>query len=1081
MHFELGTALTELQRNEEAYDCYLQAVRLDPALQPAFVNLSAVMEQQERFAEAIAWAEKAIALKPDCGLAHYNLANAQRELGDLPAAIASYEQAARFKPDRAKTLWNLGICHLLAGNFREGWRLFECRQDAQEVFFDRYPQPRWDGSSLAEKTIVVHAEQGIGDEILFASCIPDLIPQARQCILVCDPRLEGLFARSFPRAVVRSHLRRKDWSPPPLAESIDVQIPAGSLPLHFRSSRGQFPRCERFLEVDPALLAKWRVRLAAIGPGLKIGISWRAGGKPVESRKRTISLDHWGEIFAVPGTRFVNLQYGDASAEIAMARDRFGVEIHDWEEGDPLIDIESFAAKIAALDLVVSVGNATVHIAGAVGTPAWTLLPMVPSWRWMIAGEESPWYANVRLYRQPRHGDWGSVLQRIAAMLRQRSGATAAWATAGEPPPQPSAALGSNRPQRERPWLSAAELAGHKTEDIVAQALQDAERCLTTGDLAGAEKKYREVIQLAPRHFAALNGLGVVARRTGRTELAIRSFRRSLAMIEALPIQQLNLADALLDAGRCEEALVCYRRAIALEPTHLAARVQVGRTLQRLQRHGEAIGAFREALAIQPRDADALVELGRSLALTCRIDEAIDHLEHAAELRPIRPRSPPRSVPPFSTTSGMPKPRRHFAARRRSNRAVCRPNATGRKPSKSSAGPPKPPRLMSGSSRWTASRSTPCCRWRRCAMPWGNSLPPRRCFAERSRSARPIRRFSIRSAWRSTSKARTTRRSSVSTTRCNSRPNMPKGTSIVRRGLCCGPGDWPRAGRITNGAGNVNERAGRAILALPLWDGAPLSGRSILVHGEQGFADELLFASCYSDLIEQAAECAIVCDPRLESLLRRSFPATRIYAVARGREQQWRIPADLKCDLQIPAGSLPRHLRPTPASFPRRNHYLIADPAVVAARRQALAVLGGGLKVGIALGSDGSGEGSGSSSPAHELFQSLAGVAKVDFVDLSAGAGRGSSKTRGGIGSDRQPLAANAKLKRHRRLGRAGHGSRFGDRRQRSDGPVGRRVGRPLLDLSAADRRVALARRRGNHALASLGPSVPTATARRLD
>ena len=420
LHFELGTAYTELQRSEEAYECYFKAVQLDPTLQPAFVNLSAIMEQHERYDEAIDWAEKAIALKPDCGLAHYNLANAQRELGQLPAAIESYSKALRFKPDRAKTLWNLGICHLLAGNFRDGWPLFEQRQDAQEVFFDRYPQPRWDGSSLAGKTIVVHAEQGIGDEILFASCFPDLIPLAKRCIFVCDPRLERLLTRSFPKAGVYGHLRRKDWSPPVLPEPFDLQIPAGSLPLHFRSSPESFPRRERFLEVDPQLLTMWRSRLAAIGPGLKIGISWRAGGKPLESRKRTISLDRWSEIFAVPGTHFVNLQYGDASAEIAAAKSRFGIEIHDWEEGDPLIDVDGFAAKIAALDLVISVGNATVHIAGAVGTPTWTLLPMVPSWRWMIAGEASPWYGNVRLFRQPSPGDWQPVLDRITSMLQQR-------------------------------------------------------------------------------------------------------------------------------------------------------------------------------------------------------------------------------------------------------------------------------------------------------------------------------------------------------------------------------------------------------------------------------------------------------------------------------------------------------------------------------------------------------------------------------------------------------------------------------------------------------------------------------------
>src|SRR5262249_3534490 len=111
LHFELGTAYTELQQSEQAFGCYLAAVKLDPSLQPAFVNLSALMEQHERYDEAIEWAAKAIALRPDCGLSHYNLANAQRELGRIPDAIENYGKALRFKPDHAKTIWNLGICH----------------------------------------------------------------------------------------------------------------------------------------------------------------------------------------------------------------------------------------------------------------------------------------------------------------------------------------------------------------------------------------------------------------------------------------------------------------------------------------------------------------------------------------------------------------------------------------------------------------------------------------------------------------------------------------------------------------------------------------------------------------------------------------------------------------------------------------------------------------------------------------------------------------------------------------------------------------------------------------------------------
>src|SRR5439155_18701684 len=117
--------------------------------------------------------------------------------------------------------------------------------------------------------------------------------------------------------------------------------------------------------------------------------------------------------FSLPGAQFVNLQYGDVAAEIAAARERFGVTIHDWPDADPLVDLDAFAAKVAALDLVISVGNATVHIAGALGVKTWAILPLLPAWRWMLAGEQSVWYPSVRLFRQTQRGEWADVFEKI--------------------------------------------------------------------------------------------------------------------------------------------------------------------------------------------------------------------------------------------------------------------------------------------------------------------------------------------------------------------------------------------------------------------------------------------------------------------------------------------------------------------------------------------------------------------------------------------------------------------------------------------------------------------------------------------
>ncbi|HKD37859.1 MAG TPA: tetratricopeptide repeat protein, partial [Pirellulales bacterium] len=419
IHCELGLALSESHREDEAIGHYRRAVELLPGYGDACLNLAAALDRLERPHEALPWAERAAQLLPQNAVANFNLGNIRRALGDLAPAIARFETAIALDPRFASAHWNLACCRLLAGDFARGWPKYEWRERAGEVVIDDYPKPRWQGEPLDGRTILVHAEQGIGDEILFASCIPDLIARGGRTIVICESRLERLFARSFPESIVYGFARRKDRKGIAIEEKIDFQIPMGSLPLVFRPSRERFPERERFLVPDSAKQSEWRARLGALGPGLKVGISWRAGGLPSERRKRTTGLENWRDVFAVGGVQFVNLQYGEAAEEITAAARKLGATIHDPPGADPLVDLDALAAKIAALDLVISVGNATVHLAGALGVTAWAVLPKVPGWRWQIAGSESPWYSSVRLFRQRERGDWTPVFAEIATALRE--------------------------------------------------------------------------------------------------------------------------------------------------------------------------------------------------------------------------------------------------------------------------------------------------------------------------------------------------------------------------------------------------------------------------------------------------------------------------------------------------------------------------------------------------------------------------------------------------------------------------------------------------------------------------------------
>ena len=635
LHFELGNVFVDLHSGREAYECFLNATQHKPNLQQAYVNLSAVTEEQERFVEALEWATQALKLNPNCSLAHYNAANALREMARFAEAVTHYQASIRHNPNFPKAHWNLGICQLLLGDYREGWKLFELRQSAGEVTLDRYPQPLWDGSSLADKTILIHAEQGIGDEVIFASCFPDLIPLAKKCVVVCEPRLVNLVTRSFPAATVYGWLRLKDFSPAPLPEPCDVQLPAGSLPLHLRSKKEDFPQRESFLTPDPQLVAHWKRRFAALGPGYKIGLSWRAGGKPVERRKRSIPLADWAEILATPGVQYVNLQYSDASEEIAEIEKSLGITIHDWEQGDPLIDMDEYAAKIAALDLVISVGNATVHMAGALGTPAWAILPRIPSWRWMAHGDYSPWYTSVRLFRQPERGVWQPVLREVASLLRESVGAEQNPSTVEAAHSTPPLRGGSATESRdtlataEQNWLTVTDVSNQGSIEQLPKLTEEAEAAFNAGQHAHAEKLYRQVLQLQPRHALALYGLGMVARATGRAELAIRSFQRSLALYEALPHHHYQLGCSLFDASRLDEAERSLRRTIELDPQFAKAYNLLGVLYHQDQRMNEASQCLRRAIKLKPHFAMAHVSLGRLLLETDQLEEAIACFQRA--------------------------------------------------------------------------------------------------------------------------------------------------------------------------------------------------------------------------------------------------------------------------------------------------------------------------------------------------------------------------------------------------------------------------------------------------------------------
>jgi cytochrome c-type biogenesis protein CcmH/NrfG len=371
-------------------------------------NLGNVLQAQDKLDEAAASFERAIALGPDLAEIPVNLGNIRRAQGRLDDALTCYRRSLAVRPGFAEAAMGEALVLLLQGNFAAGWPGFERRWETldHDTPMRAYEQPLWTGEPLAG-TLRIWPEQGIGDEILFAGLIPDLLHSGHQVVLECDPRLQPLFARSFPGVQVVSgdEARHANFA---------AHLPIGSLPGLLRRRAEDFVATNSpYLMANPALRDAFRARYAD-GRRL-IGLAWSTTN-PKTGRHRSLTLQQLAPLFQAPGIRWVSLQYGDHDALEQQAAAAKAPLLID-RSVDQLADMDTFAAQLAALDLVVTIDNSTANLAGALGVRTFVLLPFAPEWRWLESGDTTPWYPTLRLFRQPASGDWTPVVQSVRQLL----------------------------------------------------------------------------------------------------------------------------------------------------------------------------------------------------------------------------------------------------------------------------------------------------------------------------------------------------------------------------------------------------------------------------------------------------------------------------------------------------------------------------------------------------------------------------------------------------------------------------------------------------------------------------------------
>ena len=410
LYYAFGTALNGLGQPARACAAFARAIGLRADHAPSWLNFGNAATDLDDIISAEALYRTAIRLDPALPEAHASLGYVLTRLGRLDDAIGCCETAIRLRPDFARAHMNLATAALLGGDLARGFAEYEWRKRIEQYRRDFAPLdgPVWDGSDPRGRTILVRAEQGFGDVIQCARYLRLVRDAGGVPVLACPPGLVPLI-RSMDgiQAVPAS------GPMPPYDARVDLM----SLPGVFGTTLDSIPFADGYLSADAARIRAWRERLPA---GRKVGLAFAGNPAHPADRRRSIGVERVGPLPVSPGLSFVNLQHGPAADGLGLAN------LTAW-----MTDYAETAALLANLDLVVTVDTSIAHLAGALGTPAWVLLPFAPDWRWMLGRRDSPWYSSVRLFRQDRAGDWSSVLAEVMGALS--SAHYAPWISATRP------------------------------------------------------------------------------------------------------------------------------------------------------------------------------------------------------------------------------------------------------------------------------------------------------------------------------------------------------------------------------------------------------------------------------------------------------------------------------------------------------------------------------------------------------------------------------------------------------------------------------------------------------------------------
>ncbi len=402
-----GSALAGLGRTAPALADFDAALALMPGHPAAMYNRGNALAALGRYDEALAAFDRALAAAPGHGNAWNNRGRALQALDRHAEAVVSFDKAIELQKDYADAHFNRALSLLTVGDLARGFEQYEWRWQRSGVRDTHrgYGKPLWLGEyPLARKTILLHAEQGLGDTIQFARYAPPLARAGATVVLEVQPELKNLLAGL--EGIASCHARGD-----PLPD-YDVHCPLGSLPLALKTEPASIPADIPYLRADRGRLAQWRARIDDL-PGKCVAIAWAGNASHANDRNRSIDLKLFEPLLALEGISFVSIQHelrGDDAETLARLPNVRHL-------GGEFADMADTAATAALADLTISVDTSVVHLAGALGRPVWVMLPFAPDWRWTLSGGNCPWYPQARLFRQPALGDWPGAIAALRAEM----------------------------------------------------------------------------------------------------------------------------------------------------------------------------------------------------------------------------------------------------------------------------------------------------------------------------------------------------------------------------------------------------------------------------------------------------------------------------------------------------------------------------------------------------------------------------------------------------------------------------------------------------------------------------------------